>query len=333
MWCGIKLIFTVAVLALLGANLGVFSAYYFGHPLPLNWPVPSARDHQSPPQEHAAGEDNEARDNQHGGDKSSINFSPTNTQQSSNPSSAKQDEESPPKRSTGDLLTGALVFATLLQFGALLWQGRQLKKSVIHGNLSAQAAKASSEIAQHILELSQRPWISLQQISIINPLVFSQDGISTTIQITVENIGHSPAFEVWLDVIFIPSSALWPSETEQRILSAQVRRHERGERALGYTIFPGQTHTFQQPVRIVPADIQTARTFIPNDETIVPTVVGCISYFGLTERQHQTGFVYLIIKLNPNCPSATLPIRFDDRNIPVGSMEVRESFLSNPVVD
>jgi len=52
----------------------------------------------------------------------------------------------------------------------------------------------------NIMEIEQRPWISLESVKIIGPLTFDTAGANLSLSYQIKNVGHSPAF----DTIFYP---------------------------------------------------------------------------------------------------------------------------------
>ena len=50
------------------------------------------------------------------------------------------------------------------------------------------------------MEIEQRPWISMESVKIISPLIFDDSGAHFSVSYQLKNVGHSPAF----DTIFYP---------------------------------------------------------------------------------------------------------------------------------
>jgi hypothetical protein len=116
------------------------------------------------------------------------------------------------------LFNGMLVGATVLLWKAgerqlklieanAAEQSRDMKTSIEVAKKSADAAKAAAEIGQKALIETDRPWISVEA-KIVGPLRFSENGIEITINVSLKNVGRSPATfvrlirpEVFVDVI------------------------------------------------------------------------------------------------------------------------------------
>jgi hypothetical protein len=86
----------------------------------------------NPPQKHTTGSDQPPAQDKQGTQGSSLSINITNTQAGKNDRQEHRAERQ--EKSSPDWwiisLTGVLALATLLQFGALLWQGCQLKRAV-----------------------------------------------------------------------------------------------------------------------------------------------------------------------------------------------------------
>lgn|GEM_PF-6661083 len=100
--------------------------------------------------------------------------------------------------------TGLLTLST-----ALLWwqtkrlaegaedQSKKMVESLKEMRRSAKAATKAAEVAERTLVAQDRPWIHIQP-NIVGPLIFTETEISIEINVTLRNVGRSPATDVQL---------------------------------------------------------------------------------------------------------------------------------------
>ena len=82
--------------------------------------------------------------------------------------------------------------------------------------LLALFAFVQSSITRKELELSQRPWVSLENFSIASPLTFDRNGARVTIGWEVKNTGHSPAIRGFSQQDFFLQFGEVPSPVKTR---------------------------------------------------------------------------------------------------------------------
>ena len=174
------------------------------------------------------------------------------------------------------------------------------------------ANKNSAEIAVKELELSQRPWVSLIDITVIRPLVFDSNGAHTTISYAFTNTGHSPAIAGQDLFAFMVPFADNPNPVDKRnslCKSASLASSIIREKRIGKffkTWFPGQPQpmTFQVSWNI--NDIKKAMVDIPKQidpegalplpDYFMPTMVVCVAYrSSFTETQYHTGYILQLV--------------------------------------
>jgi hypothetical protein len=84
----------------------------------------------------------------------------------------------------------ALVAYTTITF----WMYRANKEA-------ADATKQAADTTARQLELTERPWVSIQNARIVSPLIFHQDGAHVAFQVVLRNTGPSPAIDVSISPI------------------------------------------------------------------------------------------------------------------------------------
>ena len=181
----------------------------------------------------------------------------------------------------------------------------------------ADAERSQSITTANELELSQRPWVSAQ-FSITGPLVRDSEGVHTTIRITPENSGQSPAVKGFYTFAMIPFvGGSTPDKSNPWIVrknlcdTAERQSATAGQAGKGVdtsqTWFRGE-------------NVPVAVTFgMANDEmrirlcktkacdsaeivwpSIYPVIVACVAYRPFfKEAQYHTSFVFDIIRVNP----------------------------------
>lgn len=202
---------------------------------------------------------------------------------------------------------------------------------VLRGTLKT--ATGQAQTAQQEFELSERPWVYLENMAITKPLTPNAAGVSIALRFSLTNIGHSPAFRtaVALEAFnWPPNSVGIPdiSPQQKKVCDDIEHRHHEwlgsvrpglisqiaGNPAqLGYTLFPGQQKVFEKT------------TYSPSAP--IPIVVGCVDYsFAFESGHHQTPFVFIIWRLYPNSNSPELgfPLGFG-QTIPLADLKIEES--------
>ena len=74
--------------------------------------------------------------------------------------------------------------------------GTDTKRTADAAKESADAAKRAADITERSLVAAQRAWIKFTRISVGGPLVFDQNGASTSIAFEIANVGRIPASNV-----------------------------------------------------------------------------------------------------------------------------------------
>jgi hypothetical protein len=189
--------------------------------------------------------------------------------------------------------------------------GTDTKRTADAAKESADAAKRAADITERSLVAAQRAWIKFTRISVGGPLVFDQNGASTSIAFEIANVGRIPASNVtphaWLGVL--KNGGPFPLD-EQRRRCDEIRKSPIGG---GYTIFPGERFPekigvgqYSIGVNLSPDEIAQGLLASADRKHIALFVVGCIDYTFATDsaRHHQTGFIF---DLRRNIPELISP--------------------------
>jgi hypothetical protein len=129
------------------------------------------------------------------------------------------------------IFTGVLAVST-----AFLWDatraavegGEEQRKSseriaAQQRESSEKIAKRSADLAEHGLALADRPWV-LVDCDIVDELVFAADGISTSVNIRIKNVGKTPATNVEFHPALCASVMDARRKSEEWIDSYKYRR-------------------------------------------------------------------------------------------------------------
>jgi hypothetical protein len=213
-----------------------------------------------------------------------------------------------------------LVIFTAVLSGVAVVQLKLLGRAETVAEKSANAAKESADVARQALIATQRAWVR-PKASVTGPLIFDQNGASTSIGFEITNIGSSPALAVtphaWL--MALTSAGPYPFQEMQRKCNA-IREVGFG---LGYTLFPGENFpsdkgfgAWSLGINISREDIERALPASADGKYVSLYVIGCIDYTFPTDPNvhHQTGFIYGLTK------RGSTPISPDDGQIPAANL-------------
>jgi hypothetical protein len=191
---------------------------------------------------------------------------------------------------------------------------------------SADAGLISAQTAQAQLELSERPWVSVD-FEILQPLSFDDKGASLGVRWHLKNIGHSIASKVTVrDTLFavnltgkfvdIYSS---PVAEESRMCEPTPWLTEMSSIITGFRLFPDEDVSRLDTARVSQADIAKANTWLNTPKPTGPLdsvgimLVGCVTYQSIFGHHH-TGFLRVLGAAQPDgsttiriTPSGTHP--------------------------
>ena len=196
------------------------------------------------------------------------------------------------------------------------WQEMQSGGADTHALAKAAEAQAEATKTQLVvmkgqldaMREDQRPWIRLDA-SLASDLTYDFSGDARIlISYSVENTGHSPAIDVYVDedtavILGVPIAA------QKAVSERQKRRGFAFSGVMGITLFPGQKHIIYKNIPIALSSIKAYQAKMesdfrhPMDTTYIPFIVGCVDYkFAFSDDHHQTGFIFDIRKQSPNGP-------------------------------
>lgn len=230
--------------------------------------------------------------------------------------------------------TFCLVVVGSFQLGLFLWQLRLIRESLDDAKIAADAAKESADaanrsaiLAEKGLIAAQRAWIKIERITVSQPLVFTEAGVSTAISIRITNIGNAPALKVsphaWLYVL---KRGGGPNE-DQRQRCQEVK-------SLPFTgittLFPNETFpdntgfgAWSFGIGATRADIELG--IMDSRGTVSLYVGGCIDYsFPIDPTtHHQTRFLFDLRKNHPD------PIHPQDGTIPANGLSLLDTIFGD----
>ena len=178
--------------------------------------------------------------------------------------------------------TGALAVSTI---GLLIATLRQVR----HAEAGINASNEANRLARDNFIIDIRPWIAVTDVRPVGPIYLDQNGVVIDIEITIKNVGRSPAGNI------APYCRVYPRIHPELYGDNFVREYDsiisraqlRFSVTAGGTLFPEQEDSLV--VRLV---IPIDRLKIdPNSEypgtIITPIIVGCIDYlFMTTDSDH-----------------------------------------------
>jgi hypothetical protein len=181
---------------------------------------------------------------------------------------------------------------------------------------ASSAAKSTAEATARQLELSQRPWISIDT-SIESPLTFtSAGGAQVSVKFVIRNVGSTPAKGLSVEPkLSIASQGEHDPVMERSKVCEENRMRESGSDG---TLFPKGELTKSVTFLADAWDIvkETSRT-----GSFSPVVIVCASYRSTFDdsARYTTGVIYFLRRIDPGHPGAYL--RMKDR------VEVRRELL------
>jgi hypothetical protein len=211
-------------------------------------------------------------------------------------------------RNKRNIEVGTLIATLLLALFAFV-------QSFVTG-LQIKPLRNTADTARKELELSERPWVSLQDFSIESPLTFDSNGARVTIGWVLKNTGRSPAIRgFWQSDFFLQFGEV-PSPVKKRDDACKVAAYRSTvvtDSRITETWFPGDETKRTLVVGFEPNDIAKAleipKQMFPNSEhmkefdSIYPDFVVCVAYrAAFTDVQYRTGYILELGRTNPKTP-------------------------------
>jgi hypothetical protein len=163
----------------------------------------------------------------------------------------------------------------------------------------ANAARSTAETTARQLEISQRPWVSIDTY-ILGPLTFSPGGSAqATLRFVVRNVGNSPAMGLSVQPVMYIASRDNQDPLMERSKVCEENR-TRGVGADG-TLFPKgeltKTMTFSGDSKDILKDSNRTGSFSP-------AVIVCASYRSTFDDRprYTTGIIYYLRRTDPSQP-------------------------------
>jgi hypothetical protein len=250
------------------------------------------------------------------------NSPPTPTYQAN---ASRSKDGTPPAWKKAAEISVAIGTLGLLLVNILLWCST--KKT-------ADAAKNSADTSAKELELSQRPWVSLSNISVDSPLIFDSNGAHVKIGFSITNTGRSVATNGFYSVEFMATMADLPSPVQERdkLCKFQGERSQRVKETnmsrFAQVWFPGQPIQMSHILSVDRGQIRTAMVDIPKKmfperpppNFFMPVLVGCVVYRpSFIEAQYHTGYILELVHKK----TLKAPIFMQHGEVPASELEFR----------
>ena len=209
-----------------------------------------------------------------------------------------------------------------------------------------------TDVALKQLEATDRPWLSVD-VRIAAPFRIMADSVHLSLAVNIKNVGNSVATHIENHMQIFPQSggvdgkAFSEPIERQKALCDQARMGGRTTRERsfrdqsGIALFPNEQSVLGFSSSLSHADMALrAATFnTPNQPPmpypgIIPAIIGCLDYrFGSSERHHQTGFIYQILRIDPEAPLAGSFFNLTQMEVPVSEMRLDRFFFGGNYAD
>lgn len=188
-------------------------------------------------------------------------------------------------------------------------QSIDMQASIKVAEDAAKAANRSAEVAERTMVLNDRPWVGVE-LQILRPLVFTADGCSIKLDVTITNHGRSPAIRTEAYVEFFVSTIRaieWRNKMEDsaRYMVANM---------FGQTLFPAVPRPKKWSLTASRDDI-SAGMAEDEENRLRPIVAYCVYYSLPTGgRARYTSGIREIFRIGHE-PFDGKPATFTDREI------------------
>jgi hypothetical protein len=123
----------------------------------------------------------------------------------------------------------------------------------------ATTAKIEALIAQKQMELSERPWVSVE-VAAATPLSIDKNGLHLMVLFTLKNLGHSPASYIRLERETLLVGDTGAAYSKQQEICAPLRKQIHVSSQGGRTLLPGEQAVELRGVGFKKVDFDKART-------------------------------------------------------------------------
>ena len=176
-----------------------------------------------------------------------------------------------------------------------------METSGTHTQELAQQAVAQTKLTQTQLELSNRPWISIDAVIPASNLIFDQRGCVLLLGTQLRNVGSSVAKHASIFIEPIVGGVHNPIEVKDRVVRLQKKPVE-SSFDHGKLIFPNQVVTDQYPIIIPPEILKKAleEGHFKGSNEMTFELFACADYQSTfdPERHHQTHCVYYVARID-----------------------------------
>jgi hypothetical protein len=195
---------------------------------------------------------------------------------------------------------------------ALEAQTKRADRANTLADRSAKAAQQSANAATAQLETTDRPWIKAVPQA-WSPITFRENGaLSFNVTFALTNVGRSVATDVTIyPGAFVPT---WGAAHFTQPLERQTELCRKVQPyGVRIALFPNETKQLNVGVTISREEIEAnvvppppgmTNPPIPPGRRVDPIFFGCVDYrFASLPRHHQTGFIYDIVRIDPQTPN------------------------------
>jgi len=194
---------------------------------------------------------------------------------------------------------------------------------------SAKAAQSAAQTASDQLEMADRPWISAD-MALVSPFKLDDSGGHVTLQFTLTNDGHTPAFAL-IRTNFFLSETKTNSTFDRNRFCRETPLEKISDISLSQTVFPGKGPPQNVFLNVAPAQIaNAARVFLqehPREQPpgfITPVLVVCIPYRPSFKVAHyMTSYILVINQREPADPNAAHPLSLAMKSYPVEQLQLK----------
>jgi hypothetical protein len=156
----------------------------------------------------------------------------------------------------------------------------------------------------------QRPWVTFSKIAVGSDFTYNTSGVGISLDFSLKNVGHSPAFNVSIWPTLVLGNIADPLRAQREYCNDLVARNMTDG---GITLFPDQELIpWKHGASVGADDLKRAREAWQGSSLISPYMVGCILYRidGVT-AERQTGFIYEIDRIARESPVSNARVAID----------------------
>lgn len=200
-------------------------------------------------------------------------------------------------------VTAVMCFTALMQAGLFVWQLSMMRKTAKDGQLAAIAAMKNVEIAERTLIASRRPWLAIRKVELGTPaLEWTPGGVGIAVNVTVENVGGGPAFDVEIAMdAHVSRHGMFGAGEALGQFADQVRAdvtapREAWELHVRRPITYPKEQAVQYFTHTIPRTEIDGAVLTPQQRVIMPVIYLCVDYKdSLSQQRHRTTAVYLLL--------------------------------------